>query len=337
METAMDSDELEERLLAAFHPETIRQVERVRRQNVRFVHYTSAESGIAILRSKRMLLRNSTLLNDFSEVQHGMNCLSHAWQSDAGERLRAIMQRVQADLPEVFQSNFDNMFMDFRTETYLISVSEHGDPLGDQFEDLFGRLSMWRAYASKNGIAFVFHNTPFVTESNVLDAYTSPVVYATPETFAPHFTELVDNLEAILDIIAPWGGEWLHENLVNAFRFAIQSTKHPAFREEREWRVIYNPTPLQKDPTLWAKQLEKVPTDIMVLGGVPQRVFAVPFKSYPDEGFVGATIPELIERVLIGPSADAYAIQRAFVAELLECGVSDAEKRVMVTNIPLRI
>ena len=332
----MDADELEERLWAAFHPETVRQVGRVRQQNIRFVHYTSAESGIAILRSKRMLLRNSTLLNDFSEVQHGMNCLSYAWHSAQGTRLKAILQSVQPDLPEVLQNNFDGMFMDFRTETYLISVSEHGDPSGDQFEDAFGRLSMWRAYAGKNGIAFVFHNTPFVTESNVLDAFTSPVVYATPETFMPHFTELVDGIEAIRDVITPWGGAWLHENLVNAFRFAIQSTKHPAFREEREWRVIYNPTHLKKDPAEWAKQLEKVPTEIMTLAGVPQRVFAIPFKSYPEEGFVGATIPELVDRVLIGPSADAYAIARAFIAELNECGVADAEKRVMVTNIPLR-
>lgn len=146
----------------------------------------------------------------------------------------------------------------------------------------------------------------------------------------------MSGIESIRDIIAPWGGSWLHENLVNAFRFAIQSTKHPAFKEEREWRVIYNPTPLQSATAEWPNQLEKIPTEIMTLRGVPQRVFAIPFRNHPEEGFVGATIPELIDRILIGPSADAYAIARAFVAQLTDCGVSDAEQRVTVTNIPLR-
>lgn len=329
--------QVEELLWRAFHPETVRQVERVRENGTRFVHYTSAESGLKILRSKRMLFRNSTLLNDFSEVQHGMNCLSYAYQSPAGEKLRSLMTRVQPDLPEIFQNNFDAMFLDFRTETYLISVSEHGDPrTGDAFEDDFGRLSMWRAYANQNGIAFVFNNTPFVTESNVLNAFTSPVIYATPESFLPYFTEMVEGVERAIDTIMPFGGAWLHENLVAAFRFAVQATKHPAFQEEREWRVTYSPTFLQGNAEVWRRQLERIPTEIMTLRGVPQRVFAIPFRNYAEEGFVGATIPELFDRILIGPSPDAYAIAQAFVAELTECGIANAHERVIVTNVPLR-
>src|SRR5688500_10669914 len=122
------SAEVEERLWAAFQPNTVRQVERVRQSGSRFVHYHSADNGWKILRSKRMLLRNSTLLNDFSEVQHGMDCLAYAYQSEAGQKLQALMRKVQPNLPEIFQPNFDSMFEGFRTDTYLISVSEHGDP-----------------------------------------------------------------------------------------------------------------------------------------------------------------------------------------------------------------
>ncbi|MXP42537.1 DUF2971 domain-containing protein [Altererythrobacter soli] len=332
------SEDNYDRIWKALHPETDRQVTRIRQDGTRFVHYTSAESAVAILRSGRMLLRNSSLLNDFSEVEHGRACLAHAQlNSSAGEKLNSLMCGVQADLPDLFAQTYSQIFSAMKSDTYLLSVSEHGDrEHGDEFEDEFGRLSMWRAYANRNGVAFVFNNSPFVTESNALNAFTSPVVYATPESFEPHFAEVVDGLESCMDIVAPLGGAFLLELLIGAFRFATQSTKHPAFREEREWRIIYNPTMLRSDPPVWQQQLERVPEDIRTIGGVPQRVHAIPFKNYPDEGFVGATIPEILDRVLVGPSPDAHAIAQALIAELKSVGVFDAVDRVILTNIPLR-
>lgn len=331
--------ELIERIWRLFFPEAARRQEHIRANNVRFVHYTSAETGMKILRSGRMLLRNSVLMNDFSEVQHGMDCLAAAYRGPAGERLKAVMKLIQPDLPEILESNFNELFLDVRNETYLIAISEHGDPEhGDELEDRFGRLSMWRAYASRNGVAFVFNNRPFMTETNALNAFTSPVVYATPETFAGNFEDLVVGLEGGIELLKEHvGGAHFHDCLVGAFRFATQSTKHPAFREEREWRVIYSPTLLQRNGEMTPEQLAKVPTEIMTLNGVPQRIYAIPFRDYPDEGFVGATIPDLLDRVLVGPSLDAYAIAQAFVAELTALGVERAHEKVVMTGVPLRV
>lgn len=333
----MEQDDIE-RAWNLFFPNARRNMERIKSSNARFVHYTSAESGVKILRSNRMLLRNSSMMNDFSEVQHGMDCLSASYNSPLGERLKSAMKQVQEDLPEIFEGNFNDDFGDVRSETYLLSISEHGDPIhGDELEDAFGRLSMWRAYANQNGVAFVFHNKPFLTETNALNAFSNPVVYATPETFAKSFEELVCEIESNLDFLIKIGGAFLHESLMNAFRFAVQSTKHPSFREEREWRVIYAPTLLDPDTIMVENQATKIPTEIMTLGGVPQRVYAIPFVNHPDEGFVGATIPELIDRILIGPSPDAYHIAQAFVSELSACGVEDASQKVFVTGVPLRV
>ncbi len=321
-----------------FMPEAVDQGERIRKNGTRFVHYTSAESGIAILRSGNIFLRNSSLMNDFSEVQHGFDCLSTAYNGAAGVRLKAAMRHVQEDLPEVFEESFDNQFQDVRQETYLLSISEHGESEnGHQLEDEFGRLSMWRAYANRNGVAFVFNNTPFMKESNALNVFSSPVVYATAESFTPYFAKIVTGVEGNLELINSLGGEFLHEMLMHAFRFAIQSTKHPSFHEEREWRVIYSPTILQRRGEHTQVQLDRIPTEIETLNGIPQRVYAIPFKDYPDEGFTGATIPALLERVLIGPSMDAYPIAQAFVAELNRCGVVNAAEKVKITGVPLRI
>ena len=38
---------------------------------LRFVHYTTAEAAIKILRSKTLYMRSTTAMADFSEVQHG--------------------------------------------------------------------------------------------------------------------------------------------------------------------------------------------------------------------------------------------------------------------------
>ena len=331
-------EEAVERLWRLFFPNSYRQVERVRSKGTRFVHYTSAESGMAILRSNKMLLRNSTLMNDFSEVHHGMNCLGAAYRGSFGDRLKTLMKSVQEDLPDIVESNFGDQFSDVQSQTYLLSISEHGDlEHGDVLEDTFGRLSMWRAYANKNGIAFVFNNTPFVSESNSINAFTSPVVYETPSTFERYFAEIVTGLENEIELVASAGGQFLHDSLISAFRFAVQSTKHPSFREEREWRVIYSPTLLLKDGLIDENKIEKIPTEVMILNGIPQRVYAIPFQNYPEDGFVGATIPELIDRVLIGPSQDAYPIAQAFVSELLRCGVENAHEKVIITGVPLRV
>jgi hypothetical protein len=279
-------------------------------------------------------------MNDFSEIRHGWECLLQAYNGPLGLRLQNALRVVQSDLPEILQGNFNAQIWDVMNETYLMSVSEHGDPRadkqGDEHEDKFGRLSMWRAYAPKDGVAFILNNDPFLCESNALQAFTSPVAYALPEDFQPAFEEMVVAVENNIHLLAQFGGQFVHDTLMNAFRFAVQSTKHPSFKEEREWRVIYSPSLLSKAGAMNEQQIKRVPTEIVSLGGVPQRIFSIPFRDYPEEGFKGATPPALINRILIGPSQDSYAIRHAFADELMRLNVPDADSKVVVTGVPLR-
>jgi hypothetical protein len=317
---------------ALFQPYAASRLQLARSNNTRFAHYTSADTACKVLRSQSMWLRNSAVMNDFSEVQHGFNCLKSAWDGPYGVRLRSVLSEIQPDLPNIFQANFDTMFPDVRLETYLTSISEHEEG----HEDRYGRLSMWRAYAPKDGVAFVFNNRPFVGEANPFNAFTSPVLYADQEGFAAHFREIVEHCEANVVTLKAAGGAWVHDVMLSALRFAVQSTKHPAFREEREWRVLYTPTLLQRAGQMNEQQIERIPTEVLTVGGVPQRIYKIPMRNYPDENFVGATAPELIDRVLIGPSMDSYLIAQAIVAELRAAGVENPEDRVVITNIPLR-
>jgi len=42
----------------------------------RFVHYTTAEAALSIIKSKRVLMRNTTCMADYREVQHGFDILN---------------------------------------------------------------------------------------------------------------------------------------------------------------------------------------------------------------------------------------------------------------------
>lgn len=289
-----------------------------------------------IFESREMLLRNSLMMNDFSEVQHGLNCLIHAYESADGKRLQALMDSVQDGLSKIFADNFSALIDDMRHETYTISISEHGNEEAFPLEDDLGKLSMWRAYAPKDGVAFVFNNKPFMSESLALNAFTCPVIYTDIDGYNAYFKAIVDGIESEIELLEAIGGAYFHEALSNSFRLLVQSTKHPAFREEREWRVIFSPTVLAKLGQLDDAQLTKTPTKILTIRGVPQRVYSIPFKNHPEEGFEGATIPELVEKILIGPSIDAFAIGHAMASELTRFGVEHAGERITFTHIPLR-
>jgi Protein of unknown function (DUF2971) len=314
-------------------PYTDEQTARVKENDVKFVHYTSAASALKILESQSIILRNASIMNDFSEVQHGLDCLASSYNGMNGERLKNLMKAVQDDLPEIFESDFNDNRFKVQFGTYLFSMSEHG---GD-FEDAFGRLSMWRAYAPKDGVAFVFNNRPFLSETRALGASSSPVFYGDARAYEPLFSKMVDNIEANIDLLKLLGGAAFYALLTNAFRFSVQSTKHPAFLEEREWRIIYAPNFLHEISDDVPTLMSRMPERTLTIGGVPQKIYSIPFVDYPDEGFIGATAPDLLEKILIGPTQDAFVIYDTLVDQLEKLGVRDAEQKIVMTGIPLRL
>jgi hypothetical protein len=111
------------------------------------------------------------------------------------------------------------------------------------------------------------------------------------------------------------------------FRFAVLCTKHPGFHEELEWRVIHSPT---YEPS------ERVTKTIETIRGVPQHVIKIPLKNYPDEGFVGGELHELLDRIIIGPTQHPHAIADAFCDLLHQAKIPDPEKKICISDIPLR-
>lgn len=329
----------EENLAEIFMPRTIEKSKLVKEKNQKFVHYTSAENGLRILDGGQIFLRNSKLMNDFSEIQHGRDCFIHAYNSDEGIRFQNLLKQIRDDLVQQFEYDFNNNLRNIIDETYIFSMSEHGNinqtPNNDP-EEKFGRLSMWRAYAKNNGVAFIFNNKPFISESNAIKAYTSPVLYADKEQFSEEFKKIIDNIEANLTLIKKADIGLIYAWLIITFTLAIQATKHPSFHEEREWRIIYAPKVLKTFGDNEEEKFLRIPSENLSIDGVPQRVYKLPFRNYPEDGFEGATIPELLDKILIGPSDDYNVISQVYVEKLQSLEVGNFESKVVNTHIPLR-
>ena len=159
------------------------------REGRRLVHYTTAEAGFKIIAGKEVWLRNALLMNDFSEIQYGLNCLVQAWNSDAGKSLQDFLDRITPGLKDKIASTFDSHTHGLKVATFMISLSEHYDD-----EDELGRLSMWRAYGGRNGVALVLNPKVFTGDTQELKAFSAPVRYETVSQFQDAFGAFVERL-----------------------------------------------------------------------------------------------------------------------------------------------
>lgn len=287
----------------------------------RFVHYTSAENAIKILTNKEVWLRKANVMNDFSEIEHGLACLGNAFRTKKDDLAR-IFDPIYPGLMGQLIPILDSWVPIFRNNTFILSMSEHYAG-----EDKFGRLSMWRAYGGNTGIALVLNSGVFFRPSDALGAYTSPVAYLSKEGFLIEFDRLIDSLRSNIGFVTLLGEEKVKTLMFNALRASILCTKHPGFQEEAEWRIVFSPDIVSST---------RIMSNIETISGVPQVVSKIKLENIPHEGLVGATIPEILERVIIGPTNFSSTIFEAIYRILLEAGVAEPARVIHASDIPLR-
>ena len=305
-------------------PYAARKIRKLKRTNGRFVHYTSAATGIDILTGNGVWLRDISLMNDYSEVEHGWTCLLDAWNDQGlGQEFIENIEQIDPGSTASLATNINAQIDEMKSETYMLAISEHSVR-----EDSYGRLSMWRAYGAPTGVALVLNNIPFVNPSDALHAYTSPVLYADPSGFTAKLRQALDSMKSAAPYLkANLPPGYLALFVQEVLRALVLSTKHPGFHEEREWRVIYSPA---RRPSPHIEGFHKS------VHGIPQRIYKIPFVNHPNEGFVGATVPELLNRVIIGPTAHPAPICKAYLDVLTQLNVPDAADRIFVSGVPLR-
>lgn len=309
-------------LMNLFVSHLIESVERLK-SGSRLVHYTSADNAYKIISGKQVWLRNAHLMNDYSEMRHGLECLRAAWSSPAGvdlqKWLEANWQGIRVEIENTFNDHATSMIDD----TYMICLSEHDDD-----EDSYGRLSMWRAYGGRAGVALVLNPTAFLSETDAMAVYSMPVVYRDQDQFVAWFQNWAASIMDAGDVITKIDRQLILNHFFYAFRSFVLATKHPGFKEEREWRVFHSPSLDGASP--W------IDISIETVGGIPQQVVKVALKNDPDVGVVGAAPETLVNRVIIGPCETPLPIRAALGHAMTATGVHDAWSKIWMSFIPLR-
>jgi hypothetical protein len=304
-----------------FYPFAFERIAQASKDQIRFVHYTSADTAMRIIQNNEVWMRKASAMNDFMEIEHGFECLNIAYKGNK-ERFQSLFNGMFPGFTGRLEERFNDWLPHFRTDTYVTSVSVH-----DGSEDRYGRLSMWRAYGGVSGIAIVMKSTPFLQPSKALNAYTSPVAYLDHAGFDTQFNLLLDSVESNADFVRNMGEEAVFAFIFSAFRSAILCTKHPGFFEEKEWRVIHSPK---------FEKSDRIAAAIESIKGIPQTIYKIPLKDVPDENLVGIEIPELIDRIIVGPTQFPVEVHGAFIALLEAAGVTDAANKVVISDLPLR-
>ena len=186
---------------------------------------------------------------------------------------------------------------------------------------------MWRAYGGNSSVAIVLNAGPFFAETDVFHAYTNPVIYKDSNSFINAFGLIAENVRKNTQFIKNYQESEIINLLFNSFKTYALCVKHPGFGEEKEWRIVYNPK---------INKSKYVEMEVESVDGIPQKIAKIPLKDIPEENFFGATIPEFIEKIIIGPNDHQLILGQAFVELLGSAGCKNPETKISYSGIPLR-
>lgn len=294
----------------------------------RFAHYTSAATAMSIIQAKpenrAMWLRNATEMNDFSEIEFGQHCFRTSLTDVATrEKFKMAIEAIDQAMLQRLSQSLDNEATRIKANTYLLSLAHH-----DIVEQQSGILSMWRAYGGNANICMILRTEPLATRQSAYDTTLSPVRYGGVLEFQMLLNGISERILERADDLKKINPDIVEFNIKRAIDFMVLSTKHPSFHEEKEWRVIYRP-PEQAN-------MADVPSKIVCVGGIVQKVYLLPMINKPEHGIVGAELHEILDKIIIGPTPNPALVRSAFVDLLREAGIEDAENRVIISGVPLR-
>lgn len=307
------------KFLKIFQPGYAEKLEKVEASNCRFAYYTSADTALKVIRNGELWFRNSSAMNDFSEISYGLRLVQSTISGPDGQQFREAVEDIFKGTIVQVSERLNGWKGDWKFETYIACISEH-----DASEDRSGRLSMWRAYGDT---ALVINNTPLLAGTVQLGVFSVPVKYLSNGEYQTHLNGITNEVLRNRAYLLSLGQETLVGYIQHMLFHTAVATKHPGFSEEKEWRLFYRPN--EQNSEVMKKRVE-------VLGGVPQVIYALPLKNDPQLGLHGAAIPSLLDLIIVGLTEHPYLSVQAFRHVLEQAKVENFRDKVVSSDIPLR-
>lgn len=268
-------------------------------QDVEFAYYSSLEVIHYILTDGKIWLRNASCMNDWMEIRRGQELFMKYFQVKENKcKFKEIFTQIDHNFDWVgkilqFIQDFP---MSASYDCYLASLTVH-----DKKSDDLGKLSMWRGYGRGIGGALIFNKQKILSQ-DIAGISFSKVAYFTYEEFAENFNQLLEDIELHVQQLKGMDTQCIWQNLRRAVIFAIVSIKHPGFREEKEWRLLCFDSDTTKDKRF-------LDTEIVVINGVPQRIYTLNIKKF---------LPALLDHAIIGPTQYGIAAYTALKDDILK-------------------
>jgi hypothetical protein len=199
-------------------------------------HYTTTEGLLGIVQSRTLWATNAEFLNDAQELRFGRREIYQALMAEADRLSPAGRESGDALGSRATVMRSAAAQLDVRGQYHVVYVAcfcEEGD-----------LLSQWRAYGSAGGYAVGFRVAD-LRSAEPAEAGRSGGVVASPVNlvqvrYGDDARE--DAVAQVLRTIAPDPvGHPGTQGYVRAQTIvlpALAGIKHPAFREEREWRLV---------------------------------------------------------------------------------------------------
>lgn len=288
-------------------------------------HYTTLGTAEAIFRGEELWMSHPFLMNDEEELEWGVvqgvrrltssEVLAKSFATEMD--YRALVSSVQAA-----------MDVDGRThavDTYVACFCDH-EP-----GDTDGLLSMWRAYgANGGGVAIVFDTSKLV-ESEDSPLIIAPVAYRTVAERLAWMDWAIGECAKTVEELGSAATEDDIRRVGYAYfqrlRYYALFTKHAAFIEEREWRVVYFPD----------RDVEGRYRNLLGYAITPSGIHPK-LKLRLGENSIGAPLrlEDVVSAVILGPTAGSFLAANAFRRMLSVVGQPGLADKVVLSSTPYR-
>ena len=291
----------------------------VKDNDLDFAHYTSAETAFKIIKNKSLLLRNSQLMNDYSEIRRGLRAveLGFGGSDPASGSFWHDAKSIYPKIKDKFHQVLHHKSVSLLEDTYIACLSEFST------KQSLGKLSMWRAYGYPNGVALIIDQNAIASAAMTVDITTYPVIYTEPGTTISNTLSLaIEEINKVVHIFKDYDEEDLVDVLVKLALHYATCIKDSNFSEEVEWRAVYQPAIYDFEVTKFESQ---------VLGGTPQIVRKL---DLGDNSSIRLT--DILKKVVIGPTEYPEISRKAFVKLLKDEKFEYPELKVEIARIPFR-
>lgn len=288
-------------------------------------HYTSVEVLDKLLKNNEMWFSNPLYMNDWEELQFGMNAGATEFRTSA----HLLEAAGSAAIHKRLLGYFDRLFHEFDSkhaiDTYVLCLSEHDADNSD------GLLSMWRGYGARgSGVALVFDSAKLgaIEHSPLI---LSHVEYASQLKREQWIDERLEQLAGVLRA-HPQTDENLYaiaHAWIERLKLFSLFTKHDGFSEEREWRIVYMS---ERDR---GGLLSEMLGYLITARGVEPKL-KLKLASIPGVMDASASIESLTDRIILGPSISTVLAANSVRKMLVLNGRPSLAEKVVESSIPFR-